>query len=173
MGDSLYSVDDLSYTGLTDTAEAYTGSTTMQDVQLGSPLMLDTSYLDTPGVETGAVPDFLSTDLSNADFFSPLSQGLAGTSETAPSTTSAVAQTPTPNIAPASDNSWAALTGLSKFGSSLAGLLGGQPKTVSRMPTQSLTMAGAQIPSSTMSGSMVLVMVIVTGALILLLARGE
>ena len=175
MGDSLYNFDDLSYTGLTDTANSFTGSSTVQDVQLGSPLMLDTQYLDGPmgPVSNVATPDFLSADPSNIDFFSTGAQSLTGASETPPSAWSMGMSTPTPNTSPGSDSGWAALNMLSKMGASLSGLMGGQPRTVAGQPSRSLTTAGAPLPPATMSGSMVLVMVIVAGALILLLARGD
>jgi hypothetical protein len=176
MGDSLYNFDDLSYTGLTDTAAGFTGSSTVQDVQLGSPLVLDTQYLDGPlgPVSNVSTPDFLSSDLSTSDFFVPAAQTLTGASDTPPSSASIAASTPTPVATPGSNLGTSALTGLSKFGSALAGLLGGQPKTVSATATPLITASGAQLPSAyTTSGSLVLVAVIVVGALILLLARGD
>ena len=75
-----YDMSDVSYTGLTDTASAYTGSTTMQDVQLGAPLVLDTSY---GGTDT-SVTDYLNpgTDFIQAGLDLPAStQSLTGASE--------------------------------------------------------------------------------------------
>lgn len=167
--------DSNSYSGYYDGVTAYSGSSTFQDVQLGSPLVLDTSYLDSvPNAGVTSVNDFLSTDYDNWDFFTPQTQTLTGASDTPIG--SADMSSPTPNTSTMGENSWNAVTALSKFGSSLASLFGGQPQAVSSMPYRGgtpLTQAGAVPLSAAVSGSNTLLLLVVVAALGLLLLRGE
>lgn len=171
----------IDYTGLSDTGMGYTGSSTLQDVQLGSPLVLDTSGASLNptsaplGPENISVPDFLSTDPGTIDFFTPGTQALTGASDSPPSDASQVASGSAGSISPASSGSSAALTGLSKFGASLAALFGGQPPSVRPASQGTLTPTGASLGSTSAAnnGGMTLVLVVIVAALILLVARGE
>lgn len=154
-------ISDTTYTGLTDTAESFTGSSTLQDVQLGSPVQLDTSY----GLTDMSVLDGLSiTDPANT-------QNLAGTSDTPIG--SASISSPTPNVTDMSSGSSLGLSALSKFGASLAGLFAPNVSHVAT-PPQTSTPGGAAVTSNfAKSGSATLVFVILAGALMLLLLRSE
>jgi hypothetical protein len=174
MEDSLLNFSDLSdtsYTGLTDTATGFTGSSTFQDVQLGAPLQLDTSL----GPSDASVTDFLSPVQTTTYSMSPqdMAQSLTGASQTPPSTASMLASTSTPNQADMNSNSAAGLSALSKFGAGVASLFAGQPKTVSPARPVTASAAGGILPSTAISGSMTLVLVVVVGALILLLLRSD
>ena|SRR5271167_4455309 len=174
MGDSLPNFADigtLEYTGLSDTAVGYSGSSTVQDVTLGSPVLLDSSY--GPNDAT-AVTDFMqvpsidSTSTQNTI----TTQQLAGTSDTPFG--SMAQSTPTPNVSPPSASTWAGMAALSKLGAGMASLFsassakysaGSQPVTA--------TPAGGILPGGGASGTNTLILVIVVGALIVLLLREE
>lgn len=167
---------DTSYSGLSDTAFDFSGSSTMQDVQLGSPLVLDTSY----GVPSTNVTDLMSPvplmddpDLGSVPTQLP-TQSLTGASTTPPSPASAAASTPTPNVGAPNSQTSTALTALSKFGASFATLMGGQPvQRTSSVAPQFVSQAGGQLPAIAGNGTATIILVIVLGALAFLLLRGD
>jgi hypothetical protein len=195
MGDTIPNFDDLSYTGLTDTGVGFTGSSTYQDVQLGSPLVLDTAY----GPNTASVTDSLNsvptitsqvdasggltdrapvqTIASTVDGNTITAQQLSGASDTPPSVGAAANSTPTPNSSPPNQATIAGLSALSKLGSAFATLFG-MPQTTHAGSTPSVvTMAGAPVTASTpgiaVTGTNTIILLIVVGALIALLAVGD
>jgi hypothetical protein len=168
------SIYDTGYTGLNDTASGFSGSSTLQDVQLGSPVLLDSSYgangsaavtdlSAMGGVQVTGVPQ-PSGDLIVA------SQSLSGVSN--PPFGSA-AQSPAPNVTPPSATSSAGITALGKFGASLATLFAGPSQTTAAAKPVTSTISGASLVSGAASGTNTLILLIVVGALIALLARGE
>lgn len=65
MADSIPNFDDLSYSGILDTADGFSGSSTLQDVQLGSPLLLDTNIPNSVSVtDFMNVPTTIDTSYS-------------------------------------------------------------------------------------------------------------
>lgn len=171
-----YGLSDV-YTGLTDTAIDFSGSTTLQDVQLGSPLVLDPSaqvYVTQPDA---AVTDLLPTVPTTTynPTASDMAQMLAGTSDTPPNAVAASASSTTPNVAPPSAGAFNALNALSKFGSGLASLFGGQPKTISPIPNRMSLPTGTSIYSTAgyNSGPLSLTTIIIIGVLVLLLLRSD
>jgi hypothetical protein len=200
MGDSILNFSDLgtdSYTGLSDTGSGYSGSSTFQDVQLGSPLVLDTGY----GESTAAVTDFvgvspITSDVTNGLLPLPAgsataAQVLSGSSDPGfapvsnsdiynlPGLTNPATElpsqnpqaSPTPAAAPPNNSSATALTALSKFGASFAQLMGGAPKTTAAAQNINVTTGGAALPPA--STTTTLILVIVVAAVILLLVKGE
>lgn len=162
------------YTGLTDTGAFFTGSSTLQDVQLGSPIVLDTSQMTVPDASVVDLLQQVPTETYNLTQ-AEMSQMLSGASDVPISATSAIASTPTPNSVPSSVFSANALSSLSKFGSGIAALFGGQPRVVSAAPGATRSATGASLNSSAgyNNGSFTAVALIVFGVLILLLLRGE
>lgn len=190
MGDSILNFNDLgtdSYTGLSDTGFGYSGSSTFQDVQLGSPLVLDTSL----GSSATATTDFMgvqpiTSDVPNQIQLSTATQNqiLSGNSD--PGFSPAYVgdtfnvgslppqnpqASPTTAAGPMSASSSAGLTALSKFGASFATLFAGPTVTRAAVPPTGTTVAGAALPAP--STTTTLILVVVVGALILLLIRGE
>jgi hypothetical protein len=164
------------YTGIVDTGTGFTGSSTMQDVQVGSPLVLDTSVqIPQEFQNTVSVTDLLPQVPTST--WNPtgaeLSQMLAGVSDTPVSSVGATAQTNTPVAVDSSQQSWAALTSLSKFGASIAGLFGQTQQRIQPAPASGYTYAGAQQTGAYNSGPFTLITLVVIGALILLLFRGD
>lgn len=160
------------YFGLVDTGVSFTGSTTMQDVQLGSPVPLDTSQSTVPDASVTDLLPQVPTSTWNPTG-AEISQMLAGTSDTAPSSASMIAGTPLPNVTPPNAIGASAISALGKFGSSLAGLFGQQPRIVSSAATMPTNVVGTPLStfSATNSGSFTMVLIIVFGALILLMLR--
>jgi hypothetical protein len=185
MGDSLLNFSDIGspeYTGMYDTSSGFSGSSTLQDVQLGSPVLLDTSF----GPSDTAIPDLInqpsfgpqpliggetiSNVPPNPDYaFS--SQSLAGTSDVPLG--SSIASTPTPNVSPGNSQSMLGLTMLSKFGASIASLWSNPAPVHAGAQQRTTTPAGAYLPPGGVSGTNTLLLVIVVGALVLLLLRSE
>jgi hypothetical protein len=188
MGDSILNFSDMGspeYTGLYDTGTGFSGSSTLQDVQLGSPVLLDTSLNNT----NFSTYDFASmTD--SPSFVGPMplngpeapvgtpnpayafaSQSLAGTSDTPLG--SSAQSSPTPMVAQPNAASGAALSALSKFGASIASLWTTPAKTVAGAQPVTQTPAGASLLPGGASGTNVILLVIMVGALIVLLARSE
>jgi hypothetical protein len=161
MGDSLPTFDDLQYTGLTDTADGFSGSSTLQDVQLGSPVLLDMTY----GESNTATPDFITQPFDN---FS--AQSLSGISD--PPFASAPQSSPTPTVTQPNADSWAGLTALSKFGAGVAGLFSAQPVHAGARPVVMSPAGGALLPGAA-SGTSTLLLLVVVGALVILLLRSE
>ena len=181
MGDSSYtdpfsdSYDPLVYTGLSDTGTGFTGSSTMQTVELGSPLQLSTanglndstSVVDlglptAPGSETG---------LGSSPY---QSLQLSGVSD--PPFASSGLSTPTPSAAQPAPSTVNALSGLSKFGSVFATLFGGTSAQVQAHPSASTLVAPGIVPGQpalNVSGSSTLILVVIAFALILLVVKGD
>jgi len=183
MGDSILNFSDLegdnqTYTGFVDTTSGFSGSSTLQDVQPGSPLQLDTSY----GPSAASVTDFVSVPTTTYDG-SQLSltpnqtmatQSLTGASDTPPSTAAQQGSSKTPNVAPPNNNTSMGLSALSKFGASMASLFAGPATQHAAVPGQvTTTPGGATLVPGGSSGTTTLILLIVVGALIVLLARGE
>jgi hypothetical protein len=184
-GDTLTSFTDMSltpydptlydqYFGLTDTGLGFTGSTTMQNVQLGSPVPLDTS---TASPFDASVTDLLPqvpTSTYNPTL-AEMSQMLSGASDVPPNSIAAAAQTNTPNSVNMSSSSANALSGLGKLGSALAGLFGGAPRMAVPAANRNTTYAGAPLGSMAAwnSGSFSLVTIIIISTLVFLLLRGD
>jgi hypothetical protein len=173
MADSSINFDsfgDLDYSGLSDTGSGFTGSSTLQDVQLGSPLLLDSSYgpNDASSVTDAMnVPLISSTNVPNQIE----AQQLAGTSDTPFG--SMAQSTPTPNSAPPNNNTWAGLTALSKLGAGMASMFSQPTVTHSGAVPASATPAGAPLLGGGTSTTNTVILLVVVAALILLLARGE
>lgn len=157
-------IPDVSYTGALDTNYLgdFSGPSTLQDTIVGSPtLSLDTSY----GLTDGSVYDLMDTN-------DPvLSQSLSGTSD--PPIGSAAYSQPNPNPSPITQSLSTGLSALAKFGSGFAALMGGSSgRTVQVNPNNpqlAVPRPGAGTPPS---GSTVIILVIVAGALMLLISRG-
>ena len=166
MSDSLPNfaeVDDLAYTGITDTGEGFTGSSTVQDVQLGSPILLDSSYGSN---DQSSVVDFL-----NQPYDPFTSQSLSGISDT-PVSNGGVS-TPTPNVAQPNANTSAGLSSLAKLGSVFAQLWAAPTRYTAGAQPVVATPAGASLLGGGASGTNTLIVVIVIGALVFLLLRSE
>jgi hypothetical protein len=184
-GDTLTSFTDLGvspvdptlydqYFGLVDTGLGFTGSSTMQDVQLGSPVPLDTA---TSAPYSASVTDLLPqvpTTTYNPTL-ADMSQMLSGASDVPPNNVAATFQTNTPNVTDVNSLSSAAISGLSKFGSALASLFGGAPRQQIPIGSRGYAYSGASLaPTSAVnSGSFTLATVIIITALIFLLLRSE
>jgi hypothetical protein len=179
MGDSILNFNDLGdldYTGLSDTGAGYTGSSTLQDVQLGSPLLLDSTYgpstasvtdgmnwLDTPSTPVGSGTVLLPTSTPAT------SQSLSGVSN--PPFASSPQSTPTPGVGQMSASSAAGVTALSKFGASLASIFSGPATVVAPAKGQTQTIAGAALPATSSTTTVILLVVVV--AMVVLLLRSE
>ena len=166
------------YTGIVDTGVGFTGSSTVQDVVLGSPLVLDSSVVVPQEAQNQASVTDLLPQVPTSTWNptgAELSQMLSGVSETPPSAVGAAAQTNTPNAVPSSSATSSALMALGKFGSSLAGLFGQTQQRIQPMPNTGYTYAGANLGGTAAynSGPMTLIFVVVIGALIILLFRGD
>jgi hypothetical protein len=195
MGDTIPNFDDLSYTGLTDTGTGFSGSSTYQDVQLGSPIVLDTAY----GPNSASVTDALNsvpTITSNVTSSGGLTenapvetisssdsvgntitaQQLSGASDVPPGAI-AGASTPTPNSSAPNQVTIAGLSALSKLGAAFATLFGQPAITHAGAAPNVQTPAGAVATASTpgiaVSGTNTIILLIVVGALIALLAVGK
>jgi hypothetical protein len=165
-------VTDVEYTGLTDTAVGFTGSTTLDSsVDPGSPLPLvigpNRNMTGNQQRRVMATYD-LWDNPSSVDTLQ-----LSGVSD--PPFASAMASTPKPYAAPRTVSMFNAFSAQSKFGSTVATLLGNHPKTIVGSPSQ---LAGNQsrvlthTPASLTGGNTVVLAVIVF-AMALLLWRAE
>jgi hypothetical protein len=162
-----FGLPDVGYSGLTDTADGFTGSTTLQDTTVGQPgLLLDTSG----GMDNSlAVTDMSDYTSSMADYAAQ-SQALSGaTDPPIGSATQSVRNTNPPQPSGSLANAFGALA---KFGSSFASALGGSPVTQYGAPTVVRPSTSTAV-STNASGSTVIILVIVVGAIILLLARSK
>lgn len=195
-GQTLPNFDDVSYFGLSDTGADFTGSSTLQDTTLGSPVQLDTTYgtgnasvtdaIDYVGdgsgsggstIEYTTNPLGIYPGLSNVPLIdsqvpqNTIAQSLSGVSS--PPFASASQSTPTPNVAPPSDSTAAGLSALSKFGASFATLFSSPSPTVqARGPIYTSPAGGAVTPGAASSTTMLITLVVI-GALILLLLRED
>ena len=166
---------DTGYTGLSDTGEGFTGSSTLQDVQLGSPLLLDSSYGPNTDVSTydlsamgGVMVEGVPIPSASAV---AASQSLSGISN--PPIGSQAQSTPTPNVAPPNSSSFAGLTALSKFGASIASIWAAPATTHAGAQPTTMTPAGGALTPGGASGTNTIILLVVVGALILLLLRAE
>jgi X-X-X-Leu-X-X-Gly heptad repeat protein len=188
-------VSDVSYTGLDDTAESFSGSSTLSAPLAGSPLQLSTGLSGlNDGAPTlvagqneqelvsGMYPAFASqvnsASLEQGASFSP---SLAST--TSPSSALAISgvsdppwgsleeSTPYSSVTSTAANGLSSLAqSFSKFGAGVAQMFVGAsaPSTVA--------VSGSNVPSaagSPVSGSTTVILVVAAAALILLLARGK
>jgi len=200
MGDSILNFSDLGsdeYVGLSDTASGFSGSSTFQDVQLGSPIPLDTSL----GPSATATSDFMGVQPITSDVPNQIqlstaasSQALSGNSDpgfspvtsnsdiynlpglTNPATELPGQNTqasPTPNASAMNANSATGISALSKFGASFAQLLAGPSTTHAGAVAQTTTAGGAPLQPGGTSSTTTLLLVVVVGALILLLLRSD
>lgn len=178
MGDSILNFNDLGdveYTGLSDTGVGFTGSSTLQDVTLGSPVLLDSSY----GPSTASVSDLATANPlvlpgqsgAPGQLSPQVAQSLSAVSN--PPFASAPQSTPTPVVGQMSASSDAGLTALSKFGASLATLFAGPAKVVAPAQGQTTTVAGAALTPGAASSTTTVLLLIVVVAVIALLARGD
>jgi hypothetical protein len=168
MGDTIPNYSDLddgfdtAYVGLSDTGTGFSGSSTLQDTSLGSPVLLDSSY--GPQESVSVLDGMISDDPVAA-------QSLSGISDTPIG--SAAQSTPTPNVSQPSAATANGLSALSKLGASFATLFGGAPKTVVAAPASSVTPAGAALIPGAASGTTTLILLVVVGAMVILLLRGD
>jgi hypothetical protein len=188
MGDSIPNFDDLSssteydtglfdtgYTGLSDTGEGFTGSSTLQEVQLGSPLLLDSSYGENTDVSVLDLDSMGGVSVTGVPIPPAVmvgqSQSLSGISN--PPIGSQTQSTPTPNVADPNASSFFGVSALSKFGASIASIWAAPATThAGAQPTKMTPAGGALVPGGA-SGVNTIILVVVVGALILLLLRSE
>lgn len=155
-----WGLPDVGYTGLTDTGEDFSSSSTLQDTVVGQPnLTLD-----------GSSSDYSVTDFS--DITDPYAtQSLSGTTD--PPLGSQAQSQPTPVYPVSSSTTNNSLNALSKFGSAFAALLGGSSQTsLTGRPQLVSTGIGRPATALPVSGSSTVIMVIVAVALIALLMKG-
>ena len=166
-------VSDVEYTGLTDTAVGYTGSSTLDSsVDPGSPLPLVIgSNRNAPGSSRRQLT------MGTADLWdspsSPASLQLSGVSD--PPFASQGESTPQPYAAPQTETMYNAFHGAAKFGSAIATLLGNHPQTVAPAPSR---LHGNQMGVLThtppsLTGSSTIIVAVIALALALLLWRAE
>jgi hypothetical protein len=170
-------IQDSEYTGLTDTAVGYTGSTTLDSgVDPGSSLLLvagpnrnDSANLtsrNNPALFTKGTADLWDNDDPNA--------ALAFSGVSDPPFASLRQSSPRPYAAPATTAASNAFMGQSKWGSAMATLLGSHPTTVASAPS---TLPAAQGVITTdppaLSGTMTIVVLALVIGLIALLAPVE
>lgn len=155
-------VSDVSFTGLDDTSLGFSDPTLLQDVSsTGSPLQLDTSN----GVNnTVSTYDMFGLD----DPFSSLA--LSGVSD--PPFASASKSTPTPGGTQFSSDTANGLSALSKFGSSIAGLMVNHPQTLSPSSMPVSTATTKQQPLGGVNGTSLTLLLIIAGAVVVLIAYG-
>lgn len=135
--------------------QSFSGSSTLNPPEtLGSGLPLRNTNDPT------AVSDFIET------FDPAAAQNLSGVST--PGFPNAAASMPNPNASPLSDAAFNAVNGLSKFGASLAIMLGLHPVEQKNDTGQ---VAASIKPSFQVSGTQVAIMAIVTAALVILLLK--
>jgi hypothetical protein len=160
-------ISDIEYTGLSDTAEGFSGSTTFdRNVMAGSPLQL-------AGISSDSTVDQIST-FHVADFCNGQNPhealNLSGVSD--PPFLSAGNSTPNPNAVPVGQSSFNAFGMLAKFGSGFATLMGNHPETISA--EQGGNPAGAVMPQHvTATGTQTIIVVAVVGALFFLLLKSR
>ena len=155
-------VSDVEYTGLTDTAVAYSGSSTLDtSVDPGSPLPIGQTSTSTP--------------LSTYDLWEHNSPAaaLAFSGVTDPPFQSAQQSTPRPHAAAPAGAMFNAFHGQAKYGSAIATLLGNHPQHVgsspSKLPASGKVLSHQIIPS----GSQVAIFVIIVVGVIILLLNGD
>lgn len=162
-------VSDVEYTGLTDTATGYSGSTTLDSsVDIGSPLPLVVASDRNQGIDSPHNQFFTSTyDLwDNPNPGSSLK--LSGVSD--PPFASASLSTPYPSAVQTYGSMNNALLALPKYGFGIAALMGNHPTTITPSPSKVHGAKAGAIPVSNVpSGHLTLGVVIVVVALGLLL----
>lgn len=167
------SYDPLEYTGLTDTGVGFTGSSTVQgDIYLGSPLQLDTTggITDSSVIDMG-LPTLPGSTLGGMGDLPPSVDmlNLSGVSD--PPFSSAAQSTPNPNQSEFGLATSTALASLSKFGTSLASLIGGTTvrTSPSAQPINVLNTGAA--PQGAPNGTTLSILLVVIVALILVVAK--
>jgi hypothetical protein len=166
-------VSDVAYTGLTDTATGFSGSSTLDSsVEIGSalPLVLHTHNRNAPGATarqlTTSSYDLWDTPDSSA------SLQLSGVSD--PPFASAALSTPYPQAHVPSPSISNALIGFGKFGSGMATLLGQHPITQTSAPSVVHGARAKAVPVAAVpSGHFTLAVVVICLALGLLLLNGS
>lgn len=146
--------------GLSDSVFSYSGSSTLQDVTVGSSslaLSTESGYN-----EDSSVYDFIDgQDPASA-------QQLSGVSD--PPFASAAVSSPTPNSSPFSNPLAFAQGALSKLGSSFAALFGNHTVTTQPGIVPATGPGGAvTVPATAVTGQTTILLVMVAGAVILLL----
>jgi len=156
----VYAFDPVVYTGLTDTADGFSGPSTLSgDVVPGSPVLLDSAEDDTQSTY-----DLWENPNTSADL------ALSGVSD--PAFASADIATPYPNSQPMNNQSWAGLSIFAKLGSAFAALTGGSTATVTGTPTSPTTMTtGAPAPYHPNGTTLAVLLIVVVAAVVLM--RGE
>ena len=162
-------LSDVEYTGLTDTAVGFTGSSTLDSsVDPGSPLpLVIAAHRNAPGASSRRLSVSTYDLWDNPNSMASLQ--LSGVSD--PPFASQGQSTPRPYAAPPAETMDNALHGMSKFGYGIAALLGNHPKTVSPAPSQlhgnEMRVLTHTPPSLTGSSTIILVVVVFTVALLL------
>lgn len=153
----VHAFDPVEYSGLVDTANGFSGPTTLSgDVRPGSPLVLDTAEDNTQSTY-----DLWETPNCSADL------ALSGTSD--PPFASAAIATPYPGATQVNPQTWAGLSIFSKLGSAFAAIVGGSTQTSTGAPVAPSTMnTGAPVPYKP-NGTTLAVLVIVIVAAVLLM----
>jgi hypothetical protein len=166
-------LSDVEYTGLTDTAVGFTGSSTLDSsVDPGSPLPLVIPSHRNAGVgyPVNKFTQGTSELWDHPDSMASLM--FSGVSD--PPFASAALSTPTPNATAVHGSTFNAFQGMSKFGFAPAALLGNHPETLAAAPsTVSGPVAGAVVTPHVPSGHMTLAIVVVVVAFAALLLHGE
>ncbi len=171
-------VSDVEFTGLTDTAVGYTGSSTLDSsVDPGSPLPLVIGPNRNQRRQIGGRNDPARFTMGTHDLWnnpsSMASLQFSGVSD--PPFASQGQSTPQPYAAPQEASAYNAFHGLSKYGSAIATLLGNHPKTIASSPSQLHgNQAGILTHSApSLTGSNTIVIAVVVFAAALLLWRAE
>ncbi len=167
-------VSDTEYTGLTDSAIGFTGSSTLDSaVDPGSPLPLVVDSNRNQGIDSPH-NQFHTSTYDLWDMVDPeASLRLSGVSD--PPFASAGYSTPYPYARQPRGSLFNAITSQSKFGSGISTLLGAHPETVSAVPSElhgarvGIT-TRAHIPSGHFTAA--IVTVVVAGILLLLWSGG-
>jgi hypothetical protein len=166
-------VSDVEYTGLADTAQGFTGSSTLDSsVDPGSPLPLVLSSDRNADISNPDNQFYTSTYDLWDDPDSQSSLMLSGVSD--PPFASASLSTPYPLAQTVGGPTANAFSGLSKFGSGIATLMGNHPTTIAPAPTEVHgARAGVITVPSVPSGSKTAIVVILSLALIGLLFNSD
>lgn len=160
---------ETTYTGLSDTAEGFTGPSTLdQNVQLGSPLQLFQEDTANPSGNTSNYSTYDFIDAQNP----AQSLNLSGVSDP-PFASSRWSNPNHGNANPTGNNASNAFSMLGKWGSTFAQLMGNHPETMSSDPSQQPTSKAVITPHHTASGPSTIILVAVVVGLFLLLLNGD
>lgn len=167
-------LSDVEYTGLTDTAVGFSGSSTLDSsVDIGSALPLVTASGRNQPVSIGSKQDPATFTTSTYDLWDMASPSaayqLSGVSD--PPFASANESTPFPNQARLSQSATNAVSGQSKFGSAIATLMGNHSVTQTAAPS-TLPAAGPvlshAVPVTGSQTAIIVVLVIALGIVLLI-----